>query len=186
MNETLATIKTRRSIRKYKAEQISYTELQEILEAALYTPNAGNQQKWHFTVIQDKDMLNRMVYTIKDNMAKSGNEFFTKRAAASGYHTFYNAPTVILISGDDKNPMAKFDCAAASQTIALAAAALNIGTCIITSSAFLFAGDKDNEFKKQLGIPEGFAHVCTVAMGYRDGENPEAPPRRKDVVNYIK
>src|ERR1039457_4366684 len=151
MNETLATIKNRRSIRKFKAEQIAYPQLQEILECALYTPNAGNQQKWHFSVIQDKETLNRMVFEIKDNMAKSGNEFFTKRATTPNYHTFYNAPTVILISAEEKNPGAQFDCAAASQTVALAAAALNIGTCIITSSAFLFASDKGKEMKGKLG-----------------------------------
>jgi nitroreductase len=186
MNETMNTIKTRRSIRKFKAEQVSYPEIQELIEAAIYTPSAGNQQKWHFSVIQDKETLNRMVYEIKDNMAKSGNDFFVKRASVPTYHTFYNAPTVILISAEDKNAMAPFDCAAASQTIALAAASLKIGTCIITSSAFLFASERGKEMKKNVGIPEGYSHVCTIAVGYPDGPNPEAPPRKKDVVSYIK
>jgi nitroreductase len=185
-NETITTIKSRRSIRKFKPEQISYAELQEILEAALYAPNAMNQQKWHFTVIQDKDMLMRMVVKARENMMKSGIEAFAKRAAASGYHTFYNAPTVVLISCEEKNAMAQFDCAAAAQTMALAAASLNVGSCVIASSAFLFSPDKNNELKKELGIPDGFAHVCTVSLGYRDGENPEAPPRKKDVVNYVR
>jgi nitroreductase len=185
-NETIATIKRRRSIRKFKAEQINYAELQEILEAGLYAPNAMNQQKWHFTVIQDKDVLERMVAKIRENMIKSGIDAFAKRAAASGYHTFYNAPTVILISGEDKNAMAQFDCAAAAQTMVLAAASLNVGSCVIASSAFLFTPDKNNDLKKELGIPDGYSHVCTVSLGYRDGDNPEAPPRKKDVINYIR
>jgi nitroreductase len=186
VNETIATIKRRRSIRKFKSEQINYADLQEILEAALYSPNAMNQQKWHFTVIQDKDMLERMVVKIRENMMKSGIEAFAQRAAASGYHTFYNAQTVVLISGEEKNAMAQFDCAAAAQTLALAATSLNIGSCVITSSAFLFNPDKNAELKKELGIPTGYAHVCTVALGYREGDYPEAPPRKKDVVNYLR
>lgn len=186
MNETIATIRRRRSIRKFKPEQINYAELQEIVDAALFAPNAMNQQKWHFTVIQDKDMLERMVVKIRENMLKSGNKAFADRAAMSGYHTFYNAPTVVLISGEEKNPMAQFDCAAAAQTLALAAASLNIGSCVIASSAFLFTPDKNSELKKELGIPNGYGHVCTVALGYRDGDYPEAPPRKKDVVNYLR
>jgi nitroreductase len=40
VNETLKIIKRRRSIRSFKDEQIKYEELQAILEAGLYAPNA--------------------------------------------------------------------------------------------------------------------------------------------------
>lgn len=186
MNEALKVIKSRRSIRKFKPDQIAYTELQEILECALYAPSAMNQQKWHFTVVQDKDMLNRMLFLIKENILKSGQDGFIKRANTPGYNPLYAAPTVIIVSAEEKTPFTQFDCGAAAQNIALAATAQGIGSCIIATSAFLFAADKNHALKKELGIPEGYAHVCTVALGYRDGENPEAPPRNKEVVNYIR
>lgn len=44
MNETFKVIKNRRSIRTFKPEQISDSDLHEILEAALLAPNAMNQQ----------------------------------------------------------------------------------------------------------------------------------------------
>jgi nitroreductase len=186
VKEALQVIKNRRSIRKFKAEQIPYPDLQEILDCALYAPSAMNQQKWHFTVVQDKDTVNRMVFLIKENILKSGNEGFIKRANTPGYNTFYGAPTVIMISAEDKTPFAQFDCGAAAQNITLAATAQNIGSCVIGSSAFLFAADKNNALKKEFGIPEGYVHVCTVALGYREGEAPEAPPRKKDVVTYMR
>ena len=58
MNETIKFIKSRRSIRKYKEKQIEDSDVQTILDCAIHAPNAMNQQKWHFTVIQNKAMLN--------------------------------------------------------------------------------------------------------------------------------
>ena len=186
MNETFKVINNRRSIRKFKKEQIADSVLQDIVNAGLYAPNAMNQQKWYFTVIQNKALLEKMVNTIKQNIMKSGIDFLIQRASSPDYQTFHYAPAVILISGDDKAPFIQISCGAAAQNIALASESLNIGSCIITSSAFLFTSEKSNELKKELGIPEGYNHICTIALGYKDGENPSAPPRRKDVIHYIK
>lgn len=186
MNETLSVIKNRRSIRDYKTKQITDSELEEILDSALYAPNSVNQQKWHFTVIQNKDMLDRMVNTIKENILNSGIGPLLQIAKAPDYHTFYKAPTVILISGYEKAPFIQIDCGLSAQNITLAAESLNIGSCVITSSRLLFVSEKGNEFKKKLGIPDGYNHICTVALGYINGENPTVPPRSKDVINYVK
>lgn len=56
-NEFLEVIKRRRSIRKYKEEQISDEELSKILEAGRYAPSGGNNQTSHFIVIQNKKVL---------------------------------------------------------------------------------------------------------------------------------
>ncbi len=186
MNETLRVIKNRRSIRNYRSEQITDSELREILDSALYAPSAMNQQKWHFTVIQNQDMLTRMVNIIKQNILNSGMDFLAKRASSPDYNTFYHAPTVILISADEKAQAVQIDCGLAAQNITLAAEALNIGSCVITSSRFLFASEKGNELKKEIGIPDGYNHVCSIALGYKTSENPAAPPRNKDVINYVK
>lgn len=186
MNETLNVIRSRRSIRAYKPEQITDSELQQILESALYAPNAMNQQKWHFSVIQNKGVLDRMVSTIKENIANSNNEFLKQRASTPDYNTFYNAPTVILISAEEAAHLVQIDCGLAAQNITLAAEAQNIGSCVIASSALLFTTEKGNEFKRELGIPVGYNHICTVALGYKTSENPVAPPRNKDVINYVR
>jgi nitroreductase len=184
-NEALRVICNRRSVRQYKAKQIADADLNQILDAALSAPNAMNQQKWHFTVIQDKVMLEKMVAIIKENMSNSGNDMLANRASVPDYHTFYNAPTVILISAEEKARFVQIDCGAAAENITLAAESLLIGSCIITSSAYLFASDKGEELKIKLGIPRGYSHICTVALGYKEGANPVAPPRNDNVINYI-
>ena len=57
MNETLKVIRNRRSIRNFMDEQIKKEELDAILEAGLYAPSGMNSQDWHFTVIQNRKMI---------------------------------------------------------------------------------------------------------------------------------
>jgi nitroreductase len=186
MNETLKAIKSRRSIRQYKEEQISDAELREIIDAALYAPNCLNQQKWHFSVIQDPDLLNRVVGKVKERLINSGINFLAQVAGSTGYNTFYKAPTVIFITGEEGANFIQLDCAMAAQNIVLAAESLNIGSCVITTPIFLFAFEDANEWKKELGIPENYGYVCTVALGYVDGEHPSAPRRNQDVISLVK
>ena len=186
MNETIKVINSRRSIRQYKPEQISDAELQQILDCAIYAPNARNQQMWHFSVIQNKDLLYRMVNITKENMKNSGIEFLIEKVSKPDYHTYYNAPTVIIVSGKEDSKFIQIDCGAAAQNIALAAKSLNIGSCIMTSSGFLFASEEGKNLKKELGIPDGYNHVCAISLGYIDGDTPEAPPKNREVINYIK
>jgi nitroreductase len=178
-------IRSRRSIRRFKAEQIPDSDLEEILDCALYAPNARNQQKWHFTVIQNKEMLDRMENVMKENMINSGIEFFAEKARDPNHRTFFNAPTVIMVTGDEKARFVEIDCAAAAQNILLAAESLGIGSHIMTSSELLFASEKGNRLKKEIGVPDGYKHVCAIALGYKD-ETPAAKQRNKDVINYIK
>lgn len=185
MNETLKVIYSRRSIRKYKEQQIPEAELHEILNAAINAPNAGNQQRWHFSVVQKKVMLDKVKSMMKENMLNSGLEFMVKRASEPGYIAFFDAPTLVIISGDETSKFIDIDCGAAAENIALAAESLNIGSCLMTSSEFLFASEKGKEMMKELGIPDGYRHVCALTLGYKEGENPPAKPRRQDVINYF-
>ena len=185
MNNTLQVIYNRRSIRKYKPEPIAEAELQEILNAAINAPNAANQQRWHFTVIQNKSVFDNLKDTMKVNMLNSGMEFMVKRASEPGFIPFFDAPAMVIISADEKSRWREIDCGCAAENICLAAESLNIGTCLMTSSEFLFAADQGDKLKKKLGIPDGYRHVCALTLGYKEGENPPAKPRDKNAVNYI-
>ncbi len=186
MNETLTIIRRRRSIRKYKQEQIAEAELQAILDAAIYAPNARNQQKWHFTVVQNQATLERLGKLMKESMINSGIPFMAERANEPDFDAFNHAPTVIVISADENARFVQIDCGAAAQNIALAAESLNIGSCLMTTPDLLFISEKGNELKKELGFPDGYAHVCTIPLGYKEGTQPSAPSRNSEVINYIK
>ncbi len=186
MNKVLQTILGRRSIRKYKEGQISDSELQAIMEAAIHAPNARNQQKWHFTVIQNKKKLDSLTQQIKENIKNSGNEFLKGRIKDPAFSIFHDAPTVVMISGEDKAEFVVVDCGLAAENICLAARSLNIGSCVVASSDMLFAHDQKEKIKKELGIPSGYSHIITVTLGYQNCETPEPKPRNNNVINYLK
>ena len=115
---------------------------------------------------------------IKENIMNSGIEFLIGRASEPGYHTFYHAPTIVIVTGDEKDKFRDVSCGAAAENIALAAKSLDIGSCVMTSPEFFFASDKGKALAKELGIPDEYTHVCVVTLGYNEGKYPETPPRR--------
>ncbi|MEM4909896.1 MAG: nitroreductase family protein, partial [Ignisphaera sp.] len=54
-------ILSRRSIRVYKHESIRREDLEKILEAARWAPSAGNRQPWHFIVVVDEQIKEKLV-----------------------------------------------------------------------------------------------------------------------------
>ncbi len=185
MNETIKVINSRRSIRKYKPQQIPDTEIQAIMETAIHAPSAMNQQKWHFTVIQNAEILAKLAEMVRQSMLKSSVEFAIERAKNPDFNVFYGAPTVVLVTADEKAGFTEFDCGAAAENIAVAACSLGIGSCMIGLSAFLFNSEEASEIKKELGVPEGYKFIITIALGYKDID-PPVPPKNKDAINYVK
>ena len=53
--DTLTAIKTRRSIRNYKAETLDTNLIFEIVEYWLYAPSAHNEQAWKYYIISKKE-----------------------------------------------------------------------------------------------------------------------------------
>ena len=58
----LETIRSRRSIRKYKeGAAVPKEDLKQILEAAMMAPSACNTRPWEFVVLQDREKLNALM-----------------------------------------------------------------------------------------------------------------------------
>jgi nitroreductase len=185
VNETLEVIRRRRSIRRYLAKQISGSEINQILEAAVFAPSAMNQQKWHFAVVQNKSVLSRMVQITRKNKLRSNISVLVKMAQEEDYHTYHGAPTVVIVSGEEQTKFVELDCAMAAQNIALAAESMGIGSCIMTSAGLLFASVEGLEMKKELGIPKGYKHICSIALGYRMDDPCMVPPRNREVFSNV-
>ncbi|MFA9397358.1 MAG: nitroreductase family protein [Clostridiaceae bacterium] len=182
-NEILKTINNRRSIRKYKTEQISQQELQTILDAGIQAPTANNMQPWHFTVIQNKDLINKMSDKSKEVMLESDNEGIVNMGK-SPVNIFYNAPTVIVVSGKEVVPSALVDCSAAIENMLLASESIGLGTVWIGLVRFFFS--LKDEVKK-LELPEGYVPFYAVSIGHKENDTIQGPSKRnKDVINYIK
>ncbi len=103
----------RRSIRKYSPEPVNKSDVELLLTAAMYAPSARNEQPWHFVVIDDRDLLERI------------RRVHPYASMLSG------AALAILVCGDEHLELSKgywpVDCSAATQNILLAAHALGLG-----------------------------------------------------------
>jgi len=58
--DLLDGLKTRRSKRKYLSKPVPKELVEEILEAARFTPSANNLQPWEFVVVTEKERRERV------------------------------------------------------------------------------------------------------------------------------
>lgn len=172
--EVLEAIKTRRSIRKYKAAPVDDKTIELVLEAARWAPSWKNTQCWRFIVVRDSN--------IKAELAQALGK--VSDAPNPSTDAIRNAPVVIVAcaelgkSGYDKGELATdkgdwymFDVALAMQNLALAAHSLGLGTVHIG----LFDAKKVASI---LEVPPGFRVVSMTPLGYPDQE-PKTRPRRE-------
>ncbi|MCK9150457.1 nitroreductase family protein [Methanobacterium alcaliphilum] len=183
MNQVIKTIKTRRSERKYSDEQIKDEELNEIMEAAIYAPSGHNEQSWHFTIIQNKDLINEISNGAKEVMKKCDVEWIAKMGAVKELNIFHRAPTVIIVSGRKNAVTPEIDCSAAVQNMLLAAESLEIGSCWIGFAKFYFQSAENMEKFK---IPDGYEVYFGVSLGYKVRNIKNALERKRDVFTYFK
>ncbi|MBN1280536.1 MAG: nitroreductase family protein [Candidatus Thermoplasmatota archaeon] len=148
-------ILTRRSIRKYKQKPIGSDFLQKLLSAGFQAPSAGNQQPWHFVVLDDRKYLN-VIHTFHPS-AKMLQE----------------ADAAILVCGDLHLEKFKgywmIDCAAATENIVLAAHGLGLGACWlgIYPREGRVAG-----MRKLLRLPSHIIPFALISLGYPAEEKP--------------
>lgn len=185
MNETLKVIKERRSVRLYKSEQVKLEELKEVVEAGIYAPSGNNKQPWHFSIVQNKGLIDEMNIKIKEDLKNNDNEDSKKLGNNEKFHVFYNAPTVIIVSGDESVYTSNMDCSAATENILLAAQSINLGTCWIGFMDNLFNGKNDDKYSEKLQIPKGYKPKQAIAIGYKKIENTKAALRKENSVSYI-
>lgn len=177
MNETLQTIFNRRSIRTFSEKQLSDEELDTILKAGSHAPSAMNQQPWHFTVVQNKDLIDKINTACK---------VASKRPLDNNVSIFYNAPTLIIVSSEEKAVAPEIDGAIALQNMFLAAASLGIGSCWIHSPRLLFSVEEGRALEKNLGIPEGYKIIGSGVFGYNSSEAPKPRQLKENIINIIK
>jgi len=138
------TVLSRRSIRRYEKQDIPKDVLDKILEAGRQAPSAGNKQPWHFIVLSD--------YDIKEKLSHGKWNTFVKDSAITIVGCGY-------IGDEYGRKWSTVDISIALQNMVIAAWGLGIGSCWI--------GDfKEAEVKSLLNIPEDRKVIALVTFGY--------------------
>lgn len=158
MNEVLKAIEKRSSTRGYTQEKLTSEEIDALVEAGLQAPTAANKQEIHITVL---DGSNPILKEIED----------TKNAGQiPPYNFYYDAPTVMILSGDASFPWSPVDAGIAVENIALAAEALGLGNVIIGCIKDALLGEKKEYFSKALQLPDGYQYEIAIAVGHKATE----------------
>ena len=174
-NEVIIALKTRRSIRSYKPEQITDEELRTVLEAGTWAPTAmGCQDPW-IVAVQNPELLKRIS---RMNAAVWGREI----------DPFYGAPTYVLVFASDpekwKNGVP--DGSLVLGNMMLAAHAIGLGSCWINREREMFATDEGKALMAELGLPEGLIGIGALALGYPAAPPRDPKPRKEDYYRIVK
>ena len=169
MNETLNTLKSRRSVRAYLPEQVKEEQLQQILEAGTYAATGRGLQSPIMVVVQDPDTI---AYLSKLNAAVMGTTS----------DPFYGAPTVIVVLADRERPTCVEDGSLVMGNLMNAAEAVGVNSCWIHRAREVFDSPEGKALLEKWGIHGDYVGVGHCILGYAKGQVPEAKPRKE---NYI-
>ncbi len=165
---TMALLKSRRSIRRYRPDPVPDEMIEQLLEAGRWAPSASNRQPWAFIVIQDAEM--------RRQVAAHAAYYFVRWAHAE------DAPLIIALCGNASNRIYRQflheDIGLAGSQIMLQAHALGLGTCWL-------GGIDRAALAAILRLPEGWEVVGLLTVGF-PAEQPEPPPRKPlaEIAHY--
>ena len=149
--DAMEVILTRRSVRTYTNKKIPGNLIKQLLETGFSAPSAGNQQPWHFVLIDDVDILNKI-------SEKHKNAWMLK-----------DAKIAILICGDLSLESHKGlwvqDCSAATQNVLLAARALGLGACWVCVYP---REQRMDTLKDLLKTPESVIPFALISLGFTE------------------
>lgn len=147
--EKMNAIFSRRSIRKYLPKPVTRDLIENVLKAGMNAPSAGDEQPWHFVIVNQHDLLEKI----------------------SAIHPYAkmlkDAPAAIIVCGDQN--ILKFkdlwiqDCSAASENMLLAAHDLGL------SAVWIGVYPVENlvkEVRSILNIPQNVVPFSIIGMGY--------------------
>lgn len=178
-------IKARHSIRKYTTEQISREDMETILEAGSFAPNAGGGQRSMMVGVRNATLTRKIgiMNLLHFNRANLAGSYVSKEQPSviddsNIKNGFYNAPSVIVIFGQDRFLFREADAFCCAENMVLQATELGISSCIISRGAETFLSDKGKALLKRWEIPDNYSAICFVILGYIDGEQPVSKPRK--------
>lgn len=190
--ELLELIKKRHSIRKYIDQQISRENLEIILEAGNFAPNAGGGQRSIIVGVRNKELTAKIGYM---NLAKfdrsnlAGSYVSTEQPSSIDdpiiKNGFYGAPAVITVFGEDNFMFRIADAFCCAENMILQATELGIASCIISRGAETFESQEGQRIIKEWGVPDNYSAICFVILGYIDGEQPCSKQRKPGRVKIV-
>ncbi len=172
VDQCLELIKSRRSIRSFKKDPVPAELLHRIVEAGLYAASGRGFQSPVILQITNRSVRDRLMKLNAEIMGRSGTD------------PFYGAPAVLVVLARREIPTYLYDGSLAMGNMMLECHELGLGSCWIHRAKEEFEREEGKEILQSLGIQGDYEGIGHLAVGYIDGEYPEAAPRRDGRVFY--
>ena len=172
MSDVLETIKSRRSIRKFKSDMVPQDKLEKIIEAGTYAATGMGKQSPIIIAVTDKELRDKLS---------------AMNAKIMGVNTdpFYGAPVVLIVLADKERPTHVYDGSLVMGNLMLEAEAQGIGSCWIHRAKEEFESEEGKELLRSLGIEGDYEGIGHCVLGYADGPAPKAAPRKENYVYFV-
>jgi len=170
-------IQTRRSIRRYKKQEVDKELIHRLVSIAAYAPTAKNENAVKMTLIDSSERMARLRTLSYQNIGKA---FESKAIPPSKMYLnnyrevweskgvdvlFRNAPHMLICSAPKDGTLPMHDATIATSYFEILANANGIGTLWDGFAKYVFE-DAIFEMKDELGIPENQLVVAVLVFGY--------------------
>ena len=173
MSDVLETIKSRRSIRKYKSDMVPQDKLEKIIEAGTYAATGMGKQSPIIVAVTNKELRDKL-------------SAMNAKIMGTNTDPFYGAPVVLIVLADKSRPTYLYDGSLVMGNLMLEADAQGVGSCWIHRAKEEFESEEGKEILKSLGIEGDYEGIGHCVLGFADGPAPKAAPRKDSYVYYVK
>lgn len=173
MSEVMQNMITRRSIRDYKSDMVPKDVIDRIVEAGTYAATGMGKQSPIIIAVTNKEL--------RDKLSKKNAEIM----GHTDMDPFYGAPVVLIVLANKERPTYLYDGSLVMGNLMLAAHDEGLGSCWIHRAKEEFESPFGKEILKSLGIEGDYEGIGHCVVGYANGEEPKAAPRKTDYVHYI-
>lgn len=173
MSDVLETIKSRRSIRKYKSDMVPQDKLEKIIEAGTYAATGMGKQSPIIVAVTNKELRDKL-------------SAMNAKIMGTNTDPFYGAPVVLIVLADKSRPTYLYDGSLVMGNLMLEAEAQGVGSCWIHRAKEEFESEEGKEILKSLGIEGDYEGIGHCVLGFADGPAPKAAPRKDSYVYYVK
>lgn len=174
MNEVIDAMKKRRSVRKFKSDMPSKSDIEQIIEAGLYAASGKNMQSAKIIAITDK--------TLRDEISALNCKI---GGWDEGFDPFYNAPVILLVIADKSFPTSIYDGSLVMGNLMLAAHSLGLGSIWIHRAKEECETPEIKKLLADLGIEGEWEGVGHCAVGYADVDTSNILERKPDRVYWV-
>ncbi len=186
--ELIEAVRTRRSVRAFKEDEIPRDVIEELVDLAGQAPSSFNQQPWRFhaatgdaraavcsVLCHTTRFVAEYLATLSDEETALAETFFAELG---------RAPVVMGVSAPDRDNeidviTTLLSVGGAMQNLQLAAHDRGLGACALTFTDWV-----RDDLVEVFGVEDGWSVVSVILLG-KPAETQPSPGRRADILDIL-